>query len=131
MYTKTQITENRKKWLTVLRDPESKKTRGVLESSEDENARCCLGHACHALGIPRIAPSDSGYILYHSESKSLPMYARRALMVSRCGVFKNSIVIDNKEFNNIAQVNDMTALTPQEIADVIEDQFDNNNFVEI
>ena len=131
MYTKTQITENRQKWLAVLRDPESKKTRGVLESCTDPDARCCLGHACHALGITKTMPLFPGYILYHSESQYLPMHARRALMVSRNGSFKKSIIIDNKELSNIAQVNDMTDLTPQEIADVIEDQFENNNFIEL
>ena len=53
MITQEQVDENRQKWLAVLRAPESSKAVGVLESRTDENSRCCLGHACHALGITR------------------------------------------------------------------------------
>ena len=129
MYTPEQIDENRQKWLSVLRAPESKKALGVLESSEDPNARCCLGHACHALGLKRTEPAGSRYVHYDSKSQWLSKNARRALRIDSTGYFRKPIIINGKKLTNLSQVNDWTSLTPQEIADVIEDQFDNNNFV--
>ena len=128
-YTREQIDENRQKWLAVLRDPKSKKALGVLESSKDPNARCCLGHACHALGLKRTEPSESRHVHYDSKSQWLPISARRALKINPVGRFGKNVIINGKELSNLCQVNDWTSLTPQEIADVIEDQFDNNNFV--
>ena len=49
-YTHKQIEEYRAKWLAQLRDPKSKYWMAELESIDDPNKRCCLGHACHALG---------------------------------------------------------------------------------
>ena len=129
MITQEQVDENRQKWLAVLRAPESKRASGILESRYEENARCCLGHACHALGISRTVPSGPGYVHYDSESKWLPMNARRALMVNSNGYFKKSIIVDGRMFFSLAQLNDNTELSPQEIADVIEEQFENNNFL--
>ena len=131
MITQEQVNENRQKWFAVLRAPESSKAVGVLESRTDENSRCCLGHACHALGIARTVPNESApeYVRYDSESKWLPPAARRALRINANGNFKRSIEINDTVLNSLSQVNDRTELSPAEIADVIEDQIRNDNFI--
>ena len=128
MITQEQVDENRQKWLAVLRAPESSKAVGVLESRTYENSRCCLGHACHALGITRTVTTGPEYVRYDSESKWLPPAARRALRINANGNFKKTIEVDDKVLNSLAQVNDRTELSPAEIADVIEDQIENDNF---
>ena len=128
MYTKEEINENRQKWLAVLRDPESKKVTSILESTGDPNARCCLGHACHALSLKRTMYDKSRYVYYDYEFRQLPLRACEALEIDTNGSFKEPIVIKDHNFYGLTGVNDGTSLTPQEIADVIEDQFKNNNF---
>ena len=126
---KKQIDRNRKKWLAVLRAPESKKHRAALEKPTDPNARCCLGHACHALDIKKSKESESGYIYYDGELGILPKKAQKKLRVNPKGTFKNPVRINGIDLFDLVYVNDDTDLTPQEIADVIEDQFENDNFL--
>ena len=140
-YTQEQIDENRQKWLDQLRDPESKKARGMLEDSKDKNSRCCLGHACHALGIERDEDKKYSVIYYDCEDTNLPFGARNALDIDGRGSFKEPVNITSVHHNSLTSVhedymtaydlidiNDETDLTPQEIADVIEDQFNTGNF---
>ena len=49
----TKLQENRKKWLDYLREPGRQKTRSKLEDYANNEARCCLGHACKVLGAVR------------------------------------------------------------------------------
>ena len=139
-YTKAQIEENRTKWLAQLRSPEAKKTTLKLENSKNPDHRCCLGHACHALGIQReVLESQNtvnGWMVHYGEQTSyLPDEASLKLAILCNGEFVNEIKIDhihsyyaNIEFENLAQINDHTELTPAEIADIIEEQFKANNF---
>ena len=130
-YTQEQIDENRQKWFKVLRDPESKKITNQLEDPEDPNARCCLGHACHALGIEReieLDPKKELYnVYYHGSNIVLPDIVSQMLNISNAGDFKKTIYVKNTPVSNLTQLNDTTSLTPSEIANVIEDQIENNN----
>ena len=139
-YTKAQIDEYRAKWLAQLRSPEAKKTTLKLENPKKPNNRCCLGHACHALGIQREVLESkntvNGWMVHYGEQASyLPDEASLKLAILCNGEFVNEIKIDhihsyyaNIEYKNLAQINDHTELTPAEIADIIEEQFKANNF---
>ena len=131
-YTQEQIDENRRKWFGVLRDPESKKITNKLEDPEDTNARCCLGHACHALGIEREVEFDprkeSHSVCYDSSSIVLPDTVAYMLNITNVGDFKKTIYVKSIPVSNLTQANDDTNLTPAEIADLIEDQIKNDNF---
>ena len=131
-YTQEEIDENRRKWLAQLRDLDSKKEFGQLENVKDSNARCCLGHACHALGIRRRVkqyPSSSiDLVAYENTSGALPSSACYMLNITAIGRFIEKIIVNGESCSDLSDVNDNTLLSPAEIADVIQDQFNNNNF---
>ena len=143
MYTQEEINENRRKWLDQLRDPEAGKTTEKLESSVKSNERCCLGHACHALGSDREACAD-GIVYYDGEEGILPRSVEQKLNITHRGDFKEPIIVKfmkredlpyglrpygtERQVSDLIEVNDFTELTPQQIADVIEDQFRTGNF---
>ena len=138
-YIQEEINENRRKWLAQLRDPESKKHYGELENPLASNARCCLGHACHALDIDRELQEDGEiFVAYGGCLGHLPKEAARKLDIEVTGYLKNSIEIqfcNSKgrvqviKCHSLTDVNDSTSLTPKEISDVIEEQFEKDNFV--
>ena len=143
MYTQEEINENRRKWLDQLRDPQARKTTEKLESSVKPNERCCLGHACHALGSDREACAD-GIVYYDGEEGILPRSVEQKLNITHRGDFKEPIIVKfmkredlpyglrpygtERQVSDLIEVNDFTELTPQQIADVIEDQFRTGNF---
>ena len=129
-----EINEYRKKWLAQLRDPKSKKAIGKLEDLKNHNKRCCLGHACHALGVTRDIDTYTDRVSYDERWGKLPESACRKLNIDRIGRLKNEILAPNRDSNNsyygnLTMLNDETKLTPQEIADVIEEQFERDNFI--
>ena len=142
-----EIESNRAAWLAQLRDPEAGKALGMLEDPNDPNQRCCLGHACHALGADR--KLYDGKVWYGKDLKSpsaLPSGVMDALaMWGRDGDFRASVSMadvrrivgrparldegiddDEKEWiQSLSALNDGTDLTPAEIADVIEANWEN------
>ena len=46
---KSEILENRKKWIEKLLDPTSLKHKGCLQHPTESNKCCCLGWGCVAL----------------------------------------------------------------------------------
>ena len=130
-YTQEQIDENRRKWLAVLRDPQSKKKVNKLEDLDNSNVRCCLGHACHALGIERkVVYFPNGFVAYGNKTETLPFSACNMLNMEPNGKFKKEVLVEDEPYWSLARINDNTDLTPQEMADVIEDQFENDNLEE-
>ena len=128
------------KWISYLRSDEAKRHKGSLESATDENARCCLGHACHVLGIERHLYSEEEDLngVFYGQERSLAFLPREAaelLGISRRGGFKQFVdVQDNPNFppygiTNLTAINDNTELSLHEIADIIEEQYQNDNFL--
>ena len=130
---------NREKWLEKLRDPNSHKMKGRLESGNYPNYRCCMGHACSALGEERFAgefdgedheiDANVGYgdaeNLYHWTEK-----VAHDLNVNYRGEFEKPLDIEGKAIESLDQLNDHTDLTTQQIADVIEENLINGNLGE-
>ena len=125
---------NRKLWLKQLRNPESTKAYRRLENWESPNERCCLGHACHALGIERVVRQDwsemqAGYICsvsYDEERSVLSNRVAEMLDITRMGQFRNSYRQDEdavQVFTCLTDLNDQTDLEPHQIADIIEEMF--------
>ena len=124
-----------KLWLEVLRDPKSEKTQGRLEDPDNAKARCCLGHACHALGEERyVKTSGAGYpsqapyiVMYAGDAGVLSEGAASLLGIQPDGLLKES---DGgvKGMYTLVDLNDDTNLTPAEIADVIECLWQNDGF---
>ena len=129
MYTQEEIDDNRQKWFEVLRDPGSKKHIGRLEhNSLRPYARCCLGHACHALDIERQEWDKGDLILYGGCETILPQEAADKLGMNAAGQFKKPVIFDGIGFLDLASLNDNSDIGLEEMANVIEEQFKNNNF---
>ena len=140
-YTKEQINEYRARWLAQLRSPHAKKGRCELETPEVQVRRCCLGHACHALNIRRHTNIMVGTrltsktVLYDNESSVLPESAAVKLNITPSGLLRTPVKVKNNfgeyfHVNSLTKLNDNTPLFPSEIADFIEEQFENNNLRE-
>lgn len=69
-YTRSEILENRKKWIEFLKRPETKKFVGYLENVNNPEERCCLGHACHLFLNDTRHISDKLFVLYGSANES-------------------------------------------------------------
>ena len=136
-YTQEQIDDYRAQWLAQLRSPEAKQARGKLEDPDDPNKRCCLGHACHILGLERTVKKPewraSDCVFYGKncgEASWLPREACKKLNVSLKGSFKVPVAVDGITVNSLSIINDYTKLSLSEIADVIEEQFKADNFLQ-
>ena len=135
-YTKEQINKYRAEWLAQLRSPEAKKAQGKLEDPEKPDHRCCLGHACHVFGLRRVVKvvewKSRECVFYgetHEEASWLPYEARQKLNISLKGSFKAVVAVDGITVNALSVVNDYTKLSLPEIADLIEEQFEADNFL--
>ena len=130
-YTKEQINEARQKWLAVLRDPNSKKAYRVLEDYNEPSKRCCLGHACYALSANRTTLKTKQLVGYEGQFGYLPAVMGTQLNITADGAFKRAINCEPypQTFMSLADINDGTHLEPAEIADIIEEQFEEANFM--
>ena len=136
-YTQKQIDEYRAKWLTQLRDPESKLLIGELESIDDPNKRCCLGHACHALEAERTL-DFTGQEVYYScgndrDMAYLPLGIAEKLNITNNGKLRKPYQFTPRgfEYEDLAYLNDSGLVdSPAIMADIIEEQFKNDNFIE-
>lgn len=75
------ILQNRINWHEYLQHPDTKRHQGSLESLLLPAARCCLGHACHTLALPRAVKLFGGteQIHYASDFAYAPLEAMRLL----------------------------------------------------
>ena len=135
-YSKEQINEYRAQWLAQLRSPKAKKAKGKLEDPENPDQRCCLGHACHIFGLQRaIRRTEYGAVscVFYGggdgEASWLPYEARQKLNISLKGSFKADVEVDGITVNALSVVNDYTRLSLPQIADLIEEQFEADNFL--
>ena len=121
-------------WLSILRDPESKKLRNKLQSSTIETKRCCLGHLCYIVGAKVIEPdSKTSYLIYHYKkdwsSATLPIDLYMELDITPIVHFIEPITYkEHTNITSLGKLNDKTAITLPEIADIIEENIKNKNF---
>lgn len=129
-YTRAEIFANRQKWIDYLKRPETKKANGVLEYASTPEYRCCLGHACHVLNIPRF--EDDGTVYYGTSAhESIPRdnaFFMPIEGVEMLGLWDNegkalgSIWMQNQHYTTLAQVNDSSLYmnSPQEIGEYLQ-----------
>ena len=129
-YTQEQINEYRAKWLAQLRSPEAKQWTGELESRDEPNKRCCLGHACHALKAERSYTDDIVYYGWGQDmdSSTLPYSVAKKLNINNSGAMINSYVHGLDVYSGLTIINDSGVFSLSEIADIIEEGFKKNNF---
>ena len=124
--TRDKILRNRQTWIDHLLNPDTKKTTAKLDRGNGE--RCCLGHACVALGIPSAVMGDE--ILYDGTSEVAPESLVRLVGLwgvngegSSIGSDKHKSYFDvskttsikDKNIWGLTKLNDDTTATPQEI----------------
>ena len=114
--------EARALWIKQLRDPEAKKEKGALESPYDSNMRCCLGHACHALGAERKVRTAAGQdtILYEGAAAILPERIAVLLDITTMGSLVEETKIGKACISALTDMNDYTDMQPSDIADWLE-----------
>ena len=122
------------KWLKVLRSPLSQRTKGKLEDGTYSEARCCLGHLCHALDVPRHQIDGEGGLVEYGDADDgdaswaeLPEYVAKEAGITSDGTFKYRVCYKGTHYISLSDLNDSTKITPQEIADVIEEQAKEDN----
>lgn len=115
------IKKNRQTWIDFLREPGRKKIRGKLESMNDFEQRCCIGHGCYVLGMDRQKLARG--VTYDGEVNVAP-----ASFIEAVGLWDSIGVIENTSewavSQSLARLNDEYGRSPQEIgeylAEVIE-----------
>ena len=134
IHEKDSIQYWREQWLEQLRNPESEKVTGMLEDPHCENARCCLGHACYALGIEREESVNQEYVYYDGEWEVLSGEVAEMLDITQNGNFVHDVNIADyfpeylpNKYMCLSDLNDRTSLKPQQIAVILEDQFAKGN----
>lgn len=120
---RSEIKENRQKVIDQLKDPSSQKETGKLESLQDSNYRCCLGHACHALNI--IRSQTECCVCYGEKEHDATAPEELVDLVgfySCCGGFKSysSHTFKKYKFSDLMALNDVTSISPQEIGEYLE-----------
>lgn len=106
-YTRSQIRENRMKWINFLMTKGRKKAIGVLDVGEGK--RCCLGHGCFVLGVPKQKMDDGAYS-YESETSIPPdtFWCAVGLYANDGEPSIGRITIRKMEFSSLADANDKT-----------------------
>ena len=127
LHNDPEIHRLRKEWLDYLRQPGRKKTKEVLERYHDNEARCCLGHACHHFGIDRTVLEDSLSVLYDKQGSVLPERLQWDLDMTEAGDFCEPIDVEDEIIGDCIGLNDETDLSMAEIADIIEQQMVTGN----
>ena len=106
---KSEILENRKKWIEKLLDPASLKHKNCLQHPTESNKCCCLGWACVALGVEF---DKTGSYLPEEQREILGMWYSR-------GSSNFNHLVD-WEYYSLTAVNDNTDATPQDIGRYLE-----------
>ena len=110
MMKKSEILENRKKWIEKLLDPASLKHKNCLQHPVESDKCCCLGWACVALGVEFVR--DNG-VLPEEQRKMLSMWGQT-------GGSRDCSHLGEWEYVSLSRVNDNTDATPQDIGRYLE-----------
>lgn len=119
---RSEILQNRQKWIAYLKSPTTKKAYKRLVDPMDHEARCCLGHACHILIPESFKPSNCTFM----ECVTYPsahVINLLGLWNSSGGNPENSPFFVNLEVPNVidlASLNDHTSYTPQQVGEYLE-----------
>lgn len=126
MITREEVLANRLKWAKYLQSDEAMKQMGYLENGDLPNYRCCLGHACHALGISRtvnsvgsvrygnehgVAPGELMYLVGLDSSSGLPYGG------AGCLSYRDR---EGCSYESLVEINDGSNATPKQIGAYLE-----------
>lgn len=106
-----------KLWTDALRSGEYEKGIGMLNSG---GKFCCLGVLCEVLGVDNNGGAN-GYVVYNDTSAVLPVEVSKFMEMGRNGDFINGV----GNYGALTGLNDYSASTFSDIADIIEKNIDN------
>lgn len=69
-YTFDEVMANRRAWIDFLKEPGRESATGFLDIGDGQ--RCCIGHACFALGMVGVSDDDNNHISYDGQSTTAP-----------------------------------------------------------
>jgi len=119
------------KWTAALRSGKYEQIQGNLH--RDNEGYCCLGVACEVAiesGVELEKNESWGAeIVYDGCASILPEKMYRFLNINPEGIFQKPVVVDGKEYLALTQMND-SGVPFSVIADVIEEAFAKNNFLQ-
>lgn len=118
------VTVKRAEWIEYLSDPDRKKAIDTLDRGG--GFRCCLGHGCAMLNLPKVWHRNLTAFLYLGERSMSPYELRLILgLRGRAGELRDATVIKGRYVASLAALNDYTTLTPQQIAKYIRENYTN------
>ena len=116
---RNEILENRKKVIEFLKDSRRKKCIGKLEDSQDSEKRCCLGHMCAALNVPRMVLNND--VLYDGKTTFIPESAMQLIgLYSHAGGSPTGLIIYGQYYHTLVTINDTSTTSPQKIGEYLE-----------
>ena len=126
-YTKEDVIQHRKDWVSALRSGQYKQGRGYLRSKNNEY--CCLGVACELAGVEAVLSlrdrdeeedEDTYYygdVYDVNNSMLLPIDVISYYGLTDC---EGSYSDNNESFHSLVMENDEHFLNFNEIADIVE-----------
>lgn len=126
-YTRSEILAARQKWIDFLLIKGRRKATGILD--EGDGHRCCLGHACYVLGLPRKPRESRGFSYDNGESELAP-----PMLIESLGLWdaeggtqsiEHKITLARFEdslhdsYPTLAQINDETDASPRQIGEYL------------
>ena len=121
---RAEIRANRERWIARLKNPESKKARATLATSED--TCCCLGHGCFEL-IPEHGRFDEHRKYYsfgmgysHPPQKFMDMLGTWIRWGETSDHNYQPIEFNGSKYSDLTVINDCTPATLQEIGAYLE-----------
>jgi len=121
-YTDEQVLANRRTWIEFLKDPRRRKYKSFLDNGR--GARCCLGHACFVLRIPRVIGAEGA--IEYGAAGDVELAPRE--LVEAVGLWSESgdtqlrftVELGDTGATNLTIMNDETDMTPQQIGAYLE-----------
>lgn len=122
MPTDLEIFENRKTVISFLKQDGLQRATGVLQSVENPEARCCLGHMCVALDI-QVELSDKWYFGEDKRTGAAPkeLMEKVSLFGSLGEVLNSKAKIGDTGLSDLAYINDNDRWSFSEIAEYLEE----------
>lgn len=125
--TRGQVRANRQKWIDFLMKPARRKEIGTLDAGK--GFRCCLGHGCYALDLPRqhvVDPDGNEIFEYYGQSGVAPEgFVKRVGLYDQEGTTRYyGVWLGEWEVSSLIEVNDDTDATPQQIGEYLQSVID-------
>lgn len=114
---RSEVLANRQKVIAFLKQPKRIKATSALDKGQ--GARCCLGHMCYSLGIPRQKYNGGFGYAGHAGIAPKELLSLVGLYSSTGSTATNGKLV-NQSCHSLAELNDTTTYSPQQIGAYLE-----------